>query len=154
MSIGLKKHAFKGNELMRLEIGDWQKLQQAATQVRFEVFVDEQQIPAELELDEFDAVSVHAVVFDSQERPVATGRLLPDGHIGRMAVAQSARGTGVGGLVLQRLIDEGKRQGFKELVLSAQLHALGFYRRYGFVEEGDIYLDTGIEHKTMRLVLE
>lgn len=154
MSIWLKKYAFKGNESMRLEIGDWQKLQQAATQVRFEVFVDEQQIPAELELDEFDAVSVHAVVFDSQERPVATGRLLPDGHIGRMAVAQSARGTGVGGLVLQRLIDEGKRQGFKELVLSAQLHALGFYRRYGFVEEGDIYLDTGIEHKTMRLVLE
>lgn len=134
----------------RLVLGDWAQLAESASKIRFDVFVDEQKVPAEIELDEFDAVSLHAVVFDGAE-PVATGRLLPDGHIGRMAVAKSARGKGVGAIVLQRLIEEGRQRGFKELVLSAQTHAMGFYGKYGFVAEGDIYLDAGIEHKDMRL---
>ncbi|NOL49694.1 GNAT family N-acetyltransferase [Pelistega europaea] len=138
---------------LRLVVGDWITLEKPATKVRFEVFVDEQQFPAEMEIDEFDAVSLHAVAFDAAGEAVATGRLLPDGHIGRMAVVKSARGTGVGGMVLQALIDAGQQHGFKELVLSAQTHALGFYGRYGFVAEGDIYLDSGVDHQTMRLVL-
>lgn len=139
------------SETLRLVLGDWQTLSEAASVVRFDVFVHEQQVPADIELDAFDSVSVHAVVFTKDNVPVATGRLLPDGHIGRMAVAKQARGKGLGGMVLQALIEEGCKRGFKEFVLSAQLHALGFYRRYGFVEEGNIYLDAGIEHKTMRL---
>ncbi|NOL51560.1 GNAT family N-acetyltransferase [Pelistega suis] len=136
---------------LQLVLGDWAQLAEPASKIRFDVFVDEQKVPEEIELDEFDAVSLHAVVFDGVE-PVATGRLLPDGHIGRMAVAKVARGKGVGGLVLQALIDEGKKREFKEFVLSAQTHAMGFYAKYGFVAEGDIYLDAGIEHKDMRLV--
>lgn len=136
----------------RLVLGSWETLAEAATLVRFAVFVDEQQVPAEIELDEFDAVSLHAVVFDEHGDPVATGRLLPDGHIGRMAVMASARGSGVGGMVLQALIEEGRRRGHKALVLSAQTHAIGFYAKYGFVAEGDIYLDAGIDHRDMRLV--
>ncbi len=136
----------------RLVLGDWAQLAESASKIRFDVFVNEQKVPAEIELDEFDAVSLHAVVFDGAE-PVATGRLLPDGHIGRMAVAQVARGKGVGGLVLQALIDEGKKRGFKEFVLSAQTHAMGFYAKYGFVAEGDVYLDAGIDHKDMRLIV-
>ncbi|MDY3330518.1 MAG: GNAT family N-acetyltransferase [Pelistega sp.] len=135
----------------RIVLGDWAELSEPASKIRFEVFVDEQKVPADIELDDFDPVSLHAVVFDGDE-PVATGRLLPDGHIGRMAVAKVARGKGVGGIVLQTLIDEGKKRGFKELVLSAQTHAMGFYGKYGFVEEGDVYLDAGIDHKDMRLV--
>ena len=136
----------------RLVLDSWDTLAEAATLVRFAVFVDEQQVPAEIELDEFDAVSLHAVVFDEHNNPVATGRLLPDGHIGRMAVMASARGSGVGGMVLQALIEEGRRRGHKALVLSAQTHAIGFYAKYGFVAEGDIYLDAGIDHRDMRLV--
>lgn len=136
----------------QLVMSDWQTLADAATYIRFAVFVDEQKVPADIELDEFDAISVHAVVFDEQNNPVATGRLLPDGHIGRMAVMAEARGSGVGGMVLQALIDEGRRQGFKALVLSAQTHAMGFYAKYGFVAEGEIYLDAGIDHRDMRLV--
>lgn len=135
----------------RLVLDSWDTLAEAATLVRFAVFVDEQQVPAEIELDEFDAVSLHAVVFDEHNNPVATGRLLPDGHIGRMAVMASARGSGVGGMVLQALIEEGRRRGHKALVLSAQTHAIGFYAKYGFVAEGDIYLDAGINHRDMRL---
>lgn len=135
----------------RLVLGSWETLAKAATLVRFAVFVDEQQVPAEIELDDFDAVSLHAVVFDEHNDPVATGRLLPDGHIGRMAVMASARGTGVGGMVLQALIEEGRRRGHKALVLSAQTHAIGFYAKYGFMAEGDIYLDAGINHRDMRL---
>lgn len=136
----------------RLVLGTWETLAEPATLVRFAVFVDEQQVPAEIELDDFDSVSLHAVVFDEHNNAVATGRLLPDGHIGRMAVLVSARGTGVGGMVLQVLIEEGRRQGHKALVLSAQTHAIGFYAKYGFVAEGDFYLDAGIEHCDMRLV--
>lgn len=137
-------------EQFRIVLGDWSELSESASRIRFDVFVEEQKVPAEMELDEFDAVSLHAVVFEGEE-PVATGRLLPDGHIGRMAVAKSARGKGVGAIVLQRLIEEGRQRGFKELVLSAQTYAMGFYGKYGFVAEGDIYLDAGIEHKDMRL---
>lgn len=138
---------------LRLLIGSWAQLKEPATQVRYTVFVDEQQVPVEMELDEFDAVSSHAVVLDSQNQPLATGRLLPDGHIGRMAVMASARGLGLGAQVLQALIDLAKQKAMPEVVLSAQVHALGFYQKQGFIAAGDVYLDCGIEHKDMRLVL-
>ncbi|WP_159990468.1 GNAT family N-acetyltransferase [Pelistega ratti] len=137
---------------LSLALGSWLQLGEAASKVRFEVFVHEQNVPIEIELDEMDESSLHAVVFNHAHEAVATGRLLPDGHIGRMAVSKSVRGSGVGGIILQTLIEEARQRGYKEVVLSAQLHAMGFYERYGFKAEGDIYLDASIEHKTMRLV--
>ena len=145
---------------LSLHLGSWAALAEPAKQVRYAVFVEEQAVPIEMELDEFDAVSTHAVIFSTAEldkcvtaRALATGRLLPDGHIGRMAVMADARGLGLGAQVLQSLIDEARRQGMTEVVLSAQLHAMGFYQRFGFVAEGDVYLDCAIEHKDMRLKL-
>ena len=73
---------------MRIELGDWQSMQAWAEPLRFAVFVEEQNVPADIELDSFDALSVHAVAFDASGEAVGTGRLLPDGHIGRMAVAK------------------------------------------------------------------
>ena len=105
-----------------------------------------------MELDEFDALSTHAVIFDSELLALATGRLLPDGHIGRMAVVANARGMGLGAQVLESLIHEAQKKAFPEVVLSAQVHAMGFYERFGFVAEGDVYLDCAIAHKDMRLV--
>ncbi|MEO8186211.1 MAG: GNAT family N-acyltransferase, partial [Burkholderiaceae bacterium] len=81
---------------MRIELGDWQSMRPWAGPLRFAVFVEEQRVPAEIELDSFDPLSVHAVAFDGNGGAVGTGRLLPDGHIGRMAVAKPARGSGVG----------------------------------------------------------
>lgn len=137
----------------RLILGAWDELQKAASQVRFAVFVEEQNVPVDMELDEFDTVSDHAVIFDDQGQALATGRLLPDGHIGRMAVMSSARGSGLGAQVLLALIGLARQKSKAKVMLSAQLHAIGFYQRYGFVEEGEIYVDCAIEHKDMYLVL-
>ena len=81
---------------------------------------------------------------------VQLGRLLPDGQIGRMAVLKDARGSGVGARMLTVLAGAARARGDREAVLSAQTHALDFYRKQGFVEEGAQYLDAGIPHQTMR----
>ena len=131
-----------------LRLGGWAELAAQAAPIRFEVFVEEQRVPAEMELDEFDALSCHALaLLDGQ--PVGTGRLLPDGHIGRMAVLAGWRGQGVGAALLQALIDEAGRRGMAQLALSAQTHALGFYARFGFVPEGEVYDEAGLPHQVM-----
>ena len=130
-------------------IGDWEEQRQAAAALRQQVFVVEQGVPAELELDEMDAQSLHAIAYQDGV-PVATGRLLPDGHIGRMAVRQDARGAGTGSLVLCALMDEARRRGDREVVLHAQLSARDFYARHGFEPEGEVFMDAGIEHIAMR----
>ncbi len=81
---------------------------------------------------------------------LATGRLLPDGHIGRMAVLKPWRGRGIGGAILARLIERARERGDSEVVLSAQVHATAFYRAHGFAEEGAEYLEAGIPHRDMR----
>ena len=134
---------------MRVELMSWEQARPLAAPIRFTVFVEEQRVPAEIELDEHDAACVHAVAFDG-EKPVGTGRLLPDGHIGRMAVLKEARNRGVGALMLAKLMDKAKELGFAEVALSAQIHASRFYRRHGFVEEGAEYMEAGIRHQAMR----
>ena len=84
---------------------------------------------------------------------MGTGRLLPDGHIGRMAVLKGWRGQGVVGLMLARLVEQARARGDREVALSAQVHAVPFYRRHGFVEEGAEYLEAGIRHQAMRKAL-
>ncbi|MBS0354094.1 MAG: GNAT family N-acetyltransferase [Proteobacteria bacterium] len=134
--------------VITVQLGEWPEFAALATPIRFRVFVDEQKVPADMELDEFDAVSCHALALIGDE-PVGTGRLLPDGHIGRMAVLADWRGHGVGAVLLQALIDEAERRGMPRLVLSAQTHALGFYARFGFVPEGDVYEEAGLPHQAM-----
>ena len=134
---------------IRVVTGDWDTLREDAQRLRYEVFVIEQGVPIELEWDESDTVSTHAVAYDEDNQPVATGRLLPDGHIGRMAVRQSLRGSGLGTLVLQALLDEARREAHPLLVLHAQTHAKGFYARHGFVQEGEQFMEAGIAHIKM-----
>ena len=134
---------------LRIVIGSWEQQRQAAAALRQQVFVVEQGVPPELELDEMDAQSLHAVAYQDGV-PVATGRLLPDGHIGRMAVRQDARGAGTGSLVLCALMDEARRRGDRDVVLHAQLSAQDFYARHGFEPEGGVFMDAGIEHISMR----
>ena len=138
---------------MRIELGDWQSMRQWAEPLRFAVFVEEQRVPAEIELDSFDLLSVHAVAFDGSGNAVGTGRLLPDGHIGRMAVAKRARRGGVGSALLKSLMDEARRRGHKHAVLSAQTHATEFYLKHGYFAYGDEYDDAGIPHIDMRCAL-
>lgn len=79
-----------------------------------------------------------------------TGRLLPDGHIGRMAVRQCGRGQGVGLQILTALVQAARQRGDTQALLAAQLHAQLSYARHGFVEEGETFLDAGIAHRLMR----
>jgi len=143
----------KNLEDCRVVLGSWAECGRDATEVRHEVFVREQRVPIEEEMDERDAVCVHVVVYGPDGAPVGTGRLLPDGHIGRMAVRGPQRGKGVGALMLARLVDEARRRGHLQVQLAAQLHAQDFYAAQGFVAEGPVFLDAGIDHINMRRVL-
>ncbi len=135
----------------KIVIGDWDSVRDHAQALRIEVFVVEQGVPVELEWDEADEVSIHAVAYDDEGQPVATGRLLPDGHIGRMAVRKSARGQGIGSDVLRALLDEARRLGHEALVLHAQTHAIAFYLQHGFEPEGEAFMEAGIPHRRMTL---
>ena len=138
--------------MLRIELARWQEAKAEAQRIRFAVFVAEQGVPAGLEMDELDAQCLHALAFH-ENQAVGTARLLPDGHIGRMAVLKARRGRGVGAALLQRLVEAARERGDREALLSAQVHALGFYRAHGFTPYGDVYQEAGIPHQAMRLAL-
>jgi predicted GNAT family N-acyltransferase len=135
--------------MLRIELLDWQSARAEAAPIRYAVFVEEQGVPLEMELDEHDPASLHALAFDGGAA-VGTGRLLPDAHIGRMAVRREFRGRGVGSAILLRLCEAARSRGEREVVLAAQLHALEFYRAHGFEAYGAVYQDAGIPHQNMR----
>jgi len=154
MAACFHSHAIMSNDSTNytIRLGDWATLGPDASAIRFEVFVDEQKVPAEIELDEMDAVCLHAVAYDNAGNAIGTGRLLPDGHIGRMAVRLPGRGTGVGGAILQLLMEKARERGDAAVVLNAQTVAAPFYARHGFVQHGEEFDEAGIAHIEMRLV--
>jgi len=131
----------------------WDRAQAEAAALRFAVFVGEQNVPSGIELDDKDAECIHALAYDDAGRAIGTGRLLPDGHIGRMAVIKEWRRQGVGAKLLEALIAEAGKRGHADVVLSAQLQAAEFYRSHGFVAEGKVYEEAGILHQKMRKAL-
>ncbi|WP_404473799.1 GNAT family N-acetyltransferase [Vreelandella venusta] len=132
--------------------GDWHTLGDAASAIRSTVFIDEQRVPQEEEWDGRDPECHHFLAtLDGQ--PVGTARLLPDGHIGRVAVLSSARGKGIGIQLMEAAIQAARDAGHTTAELSAQLHALAFYERLGFVAYGDVFMDAGIPHRHMALTL-
>lgn len=147
--------------MVRIELLAWDAARTCAAPIRFAVFVEEQRVPAEMELDDQDAVSLHAIARDAQSVALGTGRLLPAAneagrrasHIGRMAVLRDARGCGVGTALLDALVEAARERGDEEIVLSAQVSAEGFYRGRGFIAEGAVYAEAGIAHRDMRLRL-
>jgi predicted GNAT family N-acyltransferase len=134
----------------QVRLADWVRDQTALRSVREAVFVHEQAVPLELEWDGIDPQCVHVLAENEQGIAIGTGRLLPDGHIGRMAVLAQWRGRGVGSALLRMLIACARGRGAREVVVNAQTHAVAFYRRHGFVEEGGTFLDAGIPHRCMR----
>ena len=124
--------------------------------IRMEVFVAEQGVPAEMEVDDTDAGAYHVLARDADGQPAGTGRLYADpadpatAHIGRMAVRREARAGGCGAAIMRALMDEARRRGFSRVVLSAQTHAQGFYARFGFLPVGEVYPDCKIPHINMQ----
>lgn len=125
---------------------------EAAVGIRFRVFVDEQSVPPEIELDEYDVVATHAVAL-LDGVAIGTGRAIVEGgsaRIGRMAVDLQHRRGGVGGLILRFLEEETKELGATEFVLHAQEYVKAFYAAHGYTEHGDMFMEAGIPHIEMR----
>ncbi len=121
--------------------------------IRTTVFVDEQRVPEDLEWDGLDEQCTHALAQTAAGEVIGTGRLLPDGHIGRMAVVKHWRRKGVGGAILKELIAAAVDAGHASVVLNAQTRALEFYARFGFEVKSDVFMEAGIPHRSMRLVM-
>lgn len=129
---------------------DWNANERALRAIRTKVFVEEQTVPEALEWDDFDGSASHVMAVAADGTPIGTGRLLRDGHIGRMAVLEEWRGRGVGSALLELLLVIARRLGFDEVRLHAQTHAIGFYARRGFKVEGEEFMEAGIPHVVMR----
>jgi len=136
-----------------VRLTQWAHDAPALQHVRRTVFIDEQRVPENLEWDALDPLCMHALAEDSRHAPIGCGRLLPDGHIGRMAVLAAWRGRGVGGALLGVLIGEARARGDARIVLNAQTQAMPFYARHGFVALGDPFEEAGIPHQAMELAL-
>jgi predicted GNAT family N-acyltransferase len=143
-----------GSTGVKVTVTDWAAAHAFARPIRLHVFVEEQGVPVALEWDEHDAASEHAVAFDASGAAVGTGRLLPDGHIGRMAVLAAARGQGAGGAILEALMSRARARGMTYVVLNAQTHAAPFYARHGFAARGEVFMEAGIPHVEMRRSLD
>ncbi|RKO83588.1 acyl-CoA N-acyltransferase [Blyttiomyces helicus] len=134
-----------------------------AYRIRIEVFVTEQGYPEEGEIDHYDAVATHLILVfptsDTPRRAYGTVRMvtLPDGtgKLGRLCVAAKLRGMGAGALLVRALEKEAKEMGLSAIVLSAQVHAKGFYEKlgYGFPDGGVEYMDDGAPHVKMAKTL-
>ena len=121
-------------------------------EVRFKVFVDEQNVPEELEIDGFDNDATHVLIL-LDDKAIGTGRILTDGHIGRVAVLKKFRGKGVGKLIMKMLIEWAQENQLKTLWLSSQWHARGFYIDLNFTCTGDKFEEAGIDHIKMTRAL-
>lgn len=142
-----------GQRMVEVRLGGWAELGPHARAIRTEVFVEEQRIPAEMEWDAADTDCVHAVAYNRFGLPLATGRLLQHvpgvAKIGRMAVGQATRGSGVGREVLDALMTAARARGDHEVLLHAQRSAAPFYARAGFVPRGEVFEEAGIPHIEM-----
>jgi YbgC/YbaW family acyl-CoA thioester hydrolase len=142
-----------GQAAVQVRMGSWNDLGSDARRIRTDVFIVEQGIPEQMEWDTVDPSCTHAVAYNHFGVPLATGRLIEHvpgvAKIGRMAVSQAARGSGVGRSVLDALMQFARTRGYREAMLHAQVSAMPFYARSGFVARGPVFDDVGIAHIEM-----
>ncbi len=121
--------------------------------VREAVFIREQGVPPELEWDGLDEGCRHALAISLRGEAVGSGRMLPNGHIGRIAVKPQWRKQKVGTAIMEALLDYARAHDYKQVEVDAQTYALPFYRSFGFVEQGEEFTDAGLPHIRMTLQL-
>jgi predicted GNAT family N-acyltransferase len=138
-----------------IQITHWDEAKSHVMPIRREVFINEQQVPEELEWDEFDQYALHAIVKKEQE-VIGTARLIIDGQdarIGRMAIKKDFRGQGIGQEMLEALVTKSLELHVTLIKLHAQVHAVSFYAKLGFEAHGEIFSEAGIDHVNMQKVL-
>jgi len=132
---------------------DWMTHKEALQAIRGAVFIEEQGVPKEIEWDGEDDVSHHFMAINEAGQRVGCGRLLPNGRIGRMAVLPEYRGQGIGRQILDAAVARASELGFRRVTLHAQLAVVDFYRKAGFLPEGNEFSEAGIQHQAMALEL-
>jgi predicted GNAT family N-acyltransferase len=137
----------------QIEQTRWQDNEAALRMIRETVFMREQRVPEELEWDGLDGNALHLLARDRRGNPIATARMLEDGHIGRVAVLSPWRGRGIGRALMQRLLQIASERSLLTVHLDAQAEAAPFYQRLGFSACGELFMDAGIPHRHMHLTL-
>jgi len=139
---------------IRVLSGTAAKDMEEAYAIRRQVFIEDQNVPEDLEFDKYDndSATLHVLIFN-EGSIVGTARFRPYGDaiikIERVAVLSKQRGSGFGRRIMNRIEVEAQKLGYKWVKLSAQLHARKFYERLGYQSYGDIYLEASIEHVDM-----
>lgn len=128
---------------------DWDANRDELLAVRHKVFVEGQNVPVEIEVDNQDATCIHFLASDNHGHPIGTARIDDTGHIGRVAVLEEWRGKGVGRALMLALLERMKQDGRVEAHLNSQTAATLFYEKLGFVPHGDEFLEAGIPHVAM-----
>ncbi len=128
-----------------------EKERDAAFALRIEVFVNEQNVPPEIELDEEDKTALHIIAEENGEALGCARLILSCGtaHIGRLAVKKACRGKGIGSDICKFAVNYARVRGCDDIWLNSQLHAAEFYEKLGFKREGGIFTEAGIEHIKM-----
>ena len=143
---------------MDIQLLPWSEAAEIALLVRIEVFVKEQSVPEDLELDEYDPIATHAVLFEDN-LVIGTGRVFQKDvttrvfYIGRLCVLKKYRGAGYGEYLFKTLIEYAKQQGAIECQIHAQIVSQLFYKKFGFVADAEVFMEAGIEHMLMRLAM-
>lgn len=136
-----------------VEVTTWAQSAVELGALRMEVFVREQGFAAEIEMDGRDAACVHLAARTAKGEVIGTARLLPDGHIGRVAVKREFRSQGVGRALMRAAIEAARERGFQSVELDSQVPAVPFYERLGFEPVGEIFVESGAPHRKMVLTL-
>jgi len=122
--------------------------------IRETVFIREQSVPEELEWDGKDEECRHALALSLSGDAIGCGRIMPNGHIGRVSVLPQWRKQKVGTAIIEALLEEARSRGYKQVDVDAQTHAIPFYENFGFVAHGKVFMDAGLPHKKMKLKLD
>lgn len=134
-----------------VEIVDWTSEQARLSSIRTEVFINEQQVPPDLEWDGLDETAIHLLAVDADGRAIGCARILEPNTISRMAVCKAWRRRGIGGALLAAAVHLCRQRSHGPIRLSAQTHAIPFYERAGFRVSSEEYPDAGIPHRDMQL---
>ncbi len=140
---------------LKVEIVKWIDCNKALTMIREKVFIEEQKVEPQLEWDGMDEEAIHLLAF-KDKKPIGCARFFVienQMQLGRMAVLKEYRGGNIGSSLIEKAITIAKLNHLKTIYVSAQCHAIDFYKKFGFKVTSDIYLDAEISHRDMKLKL-
>lgn len=137
------------NMTFRVENVDWEEEKHRLSKLRERVFVYEWRIPKECEFDQHDNDSEHVLVLNEDDQEVATGRLTPQGEIGRIAVIPEFRGPEIYETLFHALLHIAKMKDLKDVTVQCDLDGVQYYEKQGFTAVGAVYMDAGIPRQRM-----